>query len=144
MSGICKREGHGKFEHKKCPKCCTHGEQVNLQSGVRCNLCGMFLSWIKAAQLMDVERELSAANKALEDMEATSERWRRHWQETAQKLALADKQLKIVRLQRDNWISRATQMAMLISVPHESVPAESAETSEESIADGRVKEISEK
>ncbi len=44
-------------------KTCPHKGQVNLDEGPHCRDCGTRLSWVQAAQLESIEKELSEERK---------------------------------------------------------------------------------
>ncbi len=58
MPGNCKKKGHGPYEKEKCPQCCIHSAQVYLDNGPCCGACGRHVQWVKALELMDVEKQL--------------------------------------------------------------------------------------
>jgi len=58
LPGICKKDGHGAFPRKECPICCFHKGQVYLDNGPHCEVCGRAIFNIRAAQLIDVEKQL--------------------------------------------------------------------------------------
>lgn len=60
LGGFCKRQGHGNFTGKLCPKCCLHATDVALRDGPKCSDCGAKLSWIRSSQLEQLESQLAA------------------------------------------------------------------------------------